>query len=164
MAENKRTPFVWAKQADTDMDAYYAMLHVLIEQGHQGKWVLIYEQKLESVHPTFEKSLEAGYALAGLDRFLVKEIEPLTEFEKKFWRDRAAGEAEYQSWLRALTEPVDLREQFEKLPTDWEFPPVRVEHLSALTDGAALRPGLDDYFWECVFLGYQLGKGLSPCR
>ena len=57
-------------------------------------------------HLTLEAALEVGYALYGLEvdgySFTVKQVEPMREWEKKLWKDREAGEAEYASWLVLL--------------------------------------------------------------
>ena len=43
--------------------------------AHEGKFVLIVSNVIDSLHPTYEQALTAGYEKYGLSPFLVKKIE-----------------------------------------------------------------------------------------
>jgi hypothetical protein len=55
--------------------AYYdhELPHLLAEHG-EGKWVLIFHERLAEVFDTQEDALRAGHLLFGLQAFFVKQI------------------------------------------------------------------------------------------
>ncbi len=46
----------------------------LLAEGHQGKHVLIGDDRVVGIWPTLEEALQAGYDTFGVKLFLVKEI------------------------------------------------------------------------------------------
>jgi hypothetical protein len=69
-----------AVELERDLQAFRTALPELIKAaGNRGKYALIHEAMSDSVWPTFDDALGAGYARFGTDRFLVQEI---TDIEK----------------------------------------------------------------------------------
>jgi hypothetical protein len=56
----------------------------------EGKFALIYKGELKGVYDSYPDALSAGYELAGLDTFLVKQI-AATEYVSYFTRDIVAA-------------------------------------------------------------------------
>jgi hypothetical protein len=65
---------------ERELEAFGKQLPELLkDEGKRGKYALVHGDDIDSVWPTIEDALQAGYDRFGLDVFLVKEI---TEREK----------------------------------------------------------------------------------
>jgi hypothetical protein len=73
-------------EIDRDLDAFRAALPELIRTaGNRGKYALIHAALIDSVWPTFDDALAAGYTRFDTDAFLVQEI---TDNEKSKYFSR----------------------------------------------------------------------------
>lgn len=57
---------------ETELDTFHKTLPQLL--SHEGEFVLIHGDKVDSFWPTCEAALDAGYARFNLEPFLVKEV------------------------------------------------------------------------------------------
>ncbi len=71
---------------ERDLAKYRELLPTLT--ANEGKFALIYKGELKSVFNSYSDALAAGYDLAGLEPFLVKQI-AATEYVAYFTRDIA---------------------------------------------------------------------------
>ncbi len=69
---------------EREFAAYKTLLPSL--KGSEGKFALIYNEKLHGIFETYADALDAGYKLAKLEPFLVKQI-LATEYVAYFTRD-----------------------------------------------------------------------------
>ncbi len=71
---------------EREMDTFRRELpNLLRSENNRDKFVLIHDDKVDSVWDTVEEGLDAGYERFGLDVFLVKKI---TEHEKPIYFSR----------------------------------------------------------------------------
>jgi hypothetical protein len=64
---------------EKELATYQKELSNLLPQA--GKYVLIYQDKVVDVFGTYEDALKAGYRLAGLDAFMVKQIQAFEQVQ-----------------------------------------------------------------------------------
>jgi len=73
---------VWTDMAlEIELATYQANLPALLE--HEGKWVVIHQDRVAGIWQTFEDALKAAYKEFGLNPFMVKQIhaiEPVYHF------------------------------------------------------------------------------------
>jgi hypothetical protein len=69
---------------ERDLETYKALLPTLT--GSEGKYALIFEGNLKGVFESYSDALNAGYGVAALKPFLIKQI-AATEFVAYFTRD-----------------------------------------------------------------------------
>lgn len=65
-----------------ELETFRRELPRLLAEGHDGKFGLFHGTTLDSLWPTEDEALSAGYDRFGLDPFLVKEV---TGNEKVFY-------------------------------------------------------------------------------
>lgn len=71
---------------DREMETFQRELSNLLRtESNRDKFVLIHDDKVDSVWSTVEEGLDAGYERFGLDIFLVKKI---TDHEKPIYFSR----------------------------------------------------------------------------
>ncbi|HKI36113.1 MAG TPA: hypothetical protein VKA46_29925 [Gemmataceae bacterium] len=60
---------------ERDLEAFRLALPELLKAAsHRGKYALIHAARVDSIWPTFDDALAAGYDRFGTDPFLVQEI------------------------------------------------------------------------------------------
>lgn len=64
---------------ERELATYQKELPNLLSQ--EGKYVLIYQDKVVDTFATYEDALKAGYKLAGLASFMVKKIQALEQVQ-----------------------------------------------------------------------------------
>jgi hypothetical protein len=69
---------------ERDLAAYKDLLPTLT--ASEGKFALLYKGELKGIFDSYADALDAGYKMAGLDPFLVKQI-ATTEYVAYFTRD-----------------------------------------------------------------------------
>lgn len=62
---------------ERELDTFRRELPRLLQEGNQGKFVLIHRDQVDSVWDSLDAALEAGYDRFGLEAFMVKEITAL---------------------------------------------------------------------------------------
>jgi hypothetical protein len=72
---------------EKELEVYQRELPKLLAQA--GKFAVIFDDTVVGVFATYEDALQAGYAKAGLDPFLIKRIEA-TETVQCFTRELVA--------------------------------------------------------------------------
>lgn len=68
---------------ELELATYRAHLPAILE--HEGKWAVVYGDRIAGIWQTFEDALQAGYGEFGLTPFLVKQIhavEPILYFTR----------------------------------------------------------------------------------
>jgi hypothetical protein len=58
---------------------------LLADPANRGRFALVHDDKVDSVWPTLEEGLEAGYNRFGVESFMVKEV---TEHEESQYFSR----------------------------------------------------------------------------
>ena len=61
------------KTLSKDIEAYKAMQNDL-ESKYMSKWVLLFDEKLISVHNNFEKAAEEAVSLYGAGPYLIRQV------------------------------------------------------------------------------------------
>lgn len=62
------------KKFQAELDHFEKVRATLVSQGHEGKYAVVYEQQVIYIMETYADAIGAGYGIAGLDTFLVKQI------------------------------------------------------------------------------------------
>ncbi len=62
-------------ELERELATYQRELPRLLQEGHEGKFVLVYGDRIDSLWPTEDDAYEAGCARFGLDSFLIKQIQ-----------------------------------------------------------------------------------------
>jgi hypothetical protein len=57
-----------------DIETYFARLDELLEDGHEGRFVLIHSGRVVSTWDTFEDAYQAGRSQFGLEPFLAQPV------------------------------------------------------------------------------------------
>lgn len=63
-----------AAALERELEAFKKELPRLLGEGHRGKYALVHGDQLNSLWPTQDAALDAGYDRFGLEPFLVKEV------------------------------------------------------------------------------------------
>ena len=59
----------------TELDYYYSIKQSLIDDGKENQFAVIKGTNLIGCYDSYETGLEQGYKAAGLDGFLIKQVE-----------------------------------------------------------------------------------------